>query len=402
MANLVFYFWAAVLLILGVVVVILALRLPTAEARPVSRRSTVAALFQDRLAELRREVAGGQAEPEDHEVLEEELSAALLDDYRKTPDAADAAGGVRSRWQPTLVIGAAGLLVAVVVLVYAFVGDPQAMRIAGAESVLGLDPAKEGDALHEWRARLVERVDGHPDEARSWYLLGHADLKLGYFATAAEAFSMAHQAHGEDPSIDVFWLQARYLAAGGQIDPATQALADRVLTRDPNQPLALEMLAIGAYQRGAYRESVSLLNRALSGALETDHRIALAAGYREARKRLGDLAPAVDVEVTSESPVPAGATLFVIARPVKGGMPFAVVRRPAGDLPRTIRLDDAVSMNPAAPLSSADAVEIVVRFSRSGTAAAHPGDWEWRSGPVALNTLSEPLPLSASLQPPGA
>ena len=74
MDHLTFYFWAAALLALGVAVVIAALRLPTAEARPASRLSMVAALFQDRLAELRREMTGGQAEPEDREVLEEELA----------------------------------------------------------------------------------------------------------------------------------------------------------------------------------------------------------------------------------------------------------------------------------------------------------------------------------------
>jgi cytochrome c-type biogenesis protein CcmH len=93
-------------------------------------------------------------------------------------------------------------------------------------------------------------------------------------------------------------------------------------------------------------------------------------------------------------------TLFVIARPIGGGMPYAVVRRPAVGMPLTIRLDDAVSMNPAAPLSSAAEVEIVVRLSRSGTAMAHPGDWAWQSPAIRLADLGEPFMVRAALAPP--
>jgi cytochrome c-type biogenesis protein CcmH len=145
---------------------------------------------------------------------------------------------------------------------------------------------------------------------------------------------------------------------------------------------------------------VGLLNRALAGALDPTHRASLASGFQEARTRLGDLPVSLDVAITSDSDVPRGATLFVIARPVGGGMPFAVVKRPAEGLPRTIRLDDAVSMNPAAPLSAAETVELVVRISRSGTAMAHPGDWEWQSGSISLREQSEPLAFTAALEAP--
>jgi cytochrome c-type biogenesis protein CcmH len=199
----------------------------------------------------------------------------------------------------------------------------------------------------------------------------------------------------------VFWLQARCLAANGQLDETSRAIAERVLASNPNQPLVLEMYAIDAFQRGAYKESVSLLNRALTNTLQENHRQTLEAGFREARARLGVMKGAVDVEIDTGVEVPRGMTLFVIARPVGGGMPFAVVRRPAGGFPRTVRLDDAVSMNPALPLSAATEIEVVVRLSRSGTAMAHPGDWEWRSEPLSSANEDEPRQLSVSLNPPG-
>ena len=99
---------------------------------------------------------------------------------------------------------------------------------------------------------------------------------------------------------------------------------------------------------------------------------------------LGDLRPGIDVRLRALETPPATATLFVIARPAGGGMPYAVVRRAAAPLPVAVRLDDAVSMNPALPLSAAGEVEVVVRISLTGAAAPHPGDWEWRSGPLSL------------------
>ena len=398
-----FYLLAALLLVLGATVVLLGLRRRDSQSSALPPEDTVAALYRDRLAELRREIAGGQAEPEDQALLEAELSAALLADFESSERTGARENVQRPMSANGLIMGLAsvGLLLASTVLVYRIVGDPAAMQIAGAESVLRMDPTTDNQALNGWRVQLVERLDDRPGDAKSWYLLGHVDLKLGRFNTAAEAFAMAHQAFGEDSSIDVFWLQARYLAAKGEFDATSRSIADRVLARQPNQPLVLELYAVDTFRRGAFQESVSLLNRALSGSLESGHRLALERGFAEARAQLGDLPVTVDVEIGATAQTPDNSTLFVIARPIGGGMPFAVVRRPAGEFPRTVRLDDAVSMNPAAPLSSAPTIEVVVRLSRSGTAMAHPGDWEWQSDPVAVAELTSPVRLSATLAPPG-
>jgi len=395
----VFYFWATLLLAAGALLVWVALRRRQTDLVE-DRGATVAALYQDRLEELRSEMTGSLVAEEDRSVLEAELGAALLADVDSVSDGTERAR--RGTRRPGLLAGvSAALLIISSLLVYSLVGDPQAMQLSGAEAVFELDPVQGKAALGEWREQLERRVDRKPGDAKSWYLLGHVDLRLGAFAAAANAFSMARQAHGgDDPSIDLFWLQARYMAANGQIDSTSREIAERVLAGNPNQPLVLEMYAIDAFQRGAYEESVSLLNRALSNSLQNEHRRTLEAGFSEARDRLGPTTGAVDVAIDTEAEVPPGMTLFVIARPVGGGMPYAVVRRPAVGFPRTVRLDDAVSMNPAVPLSTASEFEVVVRLSRSGTAMAHPGDWEWQSQPLPPGADEAPRQLSALLEPP--
>ena len=394
-----FYLLASLLLSMGFVLVVAALYRPSRRAGDADARQTVAAVYQDRLFELRSEMQRGLAESDDRETLEAELGAALLSDYDELAEVRlpDGQAPAPSRWLP---VAAGGLLVAVVMLVYSLVGDPQAQRLTGAEELLSLDSAEDSAEIAGWRERLIDRVDARPGDAKSWYLLGHADLKLGRFSSAAEAFAMANQVHGDDPSIDIYWLQARYMAANGTMDAVARTIAERLLTGNPNHPMVLEMLAIESYRQGNFQESVSLLNRALSGNLSHGERQTLNTIFDEARRKLGDQPASVDVAIETVETAPADATLFVIARPVGGGIPFAVVRRPAAGAPETIRLDDAVSMNPAAPLSAAGEVEVVVRLSRTGTAMAHPGDWEWHSEPLKLANTGGPVRLTATLKPP--
>jgi cytochrome c-type biogenesis protein CcmH len=292
------------------------------------------------------------------------------------------------------------LVIAGSLAIYNGLGDPAAGKLVGASALLTLDPEQDEALLREWQDKLRERVMNKPADARSWYLLGHSALLLGQFQQAAEAFSMAHAEFGADPNVDISWLQARYLAANGQVDSLTRSIAERILQRDPSHALVLEMFASDAFRTGDYPGAVSYLNRALSRAIAPSQRAALQAGMTEARRNLGDLTPSLDVAVAVEGVLPHGTTLFVIARPLGGGMPFAVVRRPAVDFPLSIRLDDAVSMNPAQALSLAKEVEVIVRISLSGSPMAQPGDWEWRSEPIEIALVTQPLQLDALLSAP--
>ncbi|AZS79017.1 c-type cytochrome biogenesis protein CcmI [Achromobacter spanius] len=73
--------------------------------------------------------------------------------------------------------------------------------------------------------------------------------------------------------------------------------------------------------------------------------------------------------------VQPGDTVFILARPVSGSrMPLAITQWRVSDLPRAFVLDDSNAMSPQATLSGASRVRVEIRVSRSGTAAAQPGD----------------------------
>ncbi len=370
----------------------------------------VRVLYQDRVEELARESGRGRLDDDTRAEVEAELGANLLAEYRgaaagpkdgleRGSEKAQSGAAAPSGLVPWLL---AGLLAVTGVVVYLSVGEPTAPSVAGATAVLRLDPSVDRAEIERWRGRLEQRVAREPDDRQSWYLLGIARLQLDDFSAAAEALSQAQTQDEPDPHVDLYWLQARYLAAGGQLDSLSRGIADRLLARQPNQPMVLEMLALEAFQKEDYLSAVGYLNRALMNDLGETRTAALLAGLAQARSRLGDLRPSVEVEVSAEEGAPQDATLFVIARPPGGGMPYAVVRRPAALLPLSVRLDDTVSMNPALQLSQAGPVEVVVRLSRSGAPAAGPGDWEWRSETLALTEAEAPIRLDARLAPPVA
>jgi cytochrome c-type biogenesis protein CcmH len=398
------YLIAGLLLALALAFTLWPLLRPRHGIRPVtSRVDLMRALYRDRVAELDREAGAGQLDAEIRGEVEEELGANLLDDYQQARAQADAQAAAEAAAPASgrrAALWAVALLVPVLAaLVYLSVGEPAAPQIAGASEVLGLDPQTDRVRIERWRDRLEARVAARPEDGQSWFLLGVARLQLGNFAPAADAFASASERTGRDLNLDLYWLQARYLAAGGSLDERSRAIAARVLESRPDHPLVLEMYAISAYRAGDYRQAVKFLNRALGNDLSRGQFEALLAGLAQARSRMEPLNPSVDVAVSAPA-APRDATLFVIARPPGGGMPYAVVRRPARLLPLEVRLDDTVSMTDTRPLSGAEAFEVVVRLSRSGSAAPAPGDWEWRSDVLRPGAVSEPVRLAAELSPP--
>ena len=367
-----------------------------------SRDLALRTLYRQRLAELEEEAASGLVEESSRAEVERELGRGLLDEFSGEIPAPERTGVPRApgrRGSAWLVLAVAIPLLAL--LLYLQVGEPDAGLLQGATAILELDPGRDRLKLDRWRVLLAERLERVPEDAQSRYLLGRIYLNDGEYGLAAQAFSRARAAAGDNPGIDLAWLQALYLANEGRLDETGRGIAERILAREPNQPMVLEFMAIDAYRRGDYRESVMRFNTALGNAVDPRRRAALDLFLKQARSMLGDLKPSIVVWLKALKEPPASATLFVIARPVGGGMPFAVVRRGAAPLPETVRLDDAVSMSPALPLSAAGEVEVVVRISLTGAAMRHPGDWEWRSVPLSIAGAGV-LALTAEIAPPAA
>ena len=388
------------------------------------------AWYEERLRAVEQETL----DEEDKTQLAEELAAVLLAEY---PDAKGKVVGKNDEIPParsgspngsskpgamaerlprgsqqaaTTLFLCGALLVAAALGVYAQLGSYGASKIQGAQAILSLSAEDDAAELQSWQMVLNAWLADRPDDAPSWYLLGHAHLKLGDFGQAERAFAQAHAFAKSDVLVKLYWLQARYLSQQGVLDAVSKQLAQEILAANPNNQQVLEMLAVAAIGEGDAATAITMLNRTLNTLQQPDRVRATVDAIKALRMSDGlpGSAFTVQVEVSIAEGLRANPddTVFVVARPVGGGMPYAVVRRPSWSLPFTVVLDDLVSMSPDRPMSQAETVEILVRLSATGTAEAASGDWRWLSEPISLNRSSDANDalsvqnLNAILSPP--
>ena len=347
--------------------------------------------YKQRLQELDQEVVDSSA----REALRQELAAVVLaEDDHAAADQDTESKTIGRSW--TLIASALALMLSAIV--YHSQGDAGSSLIQGAEAVLSLDESQQGAELRIWQQRLQDRVANAPEDAKSWYLLGHTLLKLGELPNAVEAFATTDALVGQDVSVKTYWLQARLLANQGVLDEASEVIASDILALEPNNGPVLELLSVAMMQRGDLPQAIKFMNRALTATTSVERQIGLAGAMRVLRGRMQSGSPQVEVTITTQQAPVADATIFVVARPPGGGMPYAAVRRPAAMLPFTVLLDDLVSMSERRVLSAAEEFEVMVRLSRSGTAQAQADDWVWRSGTLTKQDYIAGKKLQAALQ----
>ena len=335
-------------------------------ARRQPRRSetpTPRQVFAAGRGDLRADAAAQGLSPETVSALEEELALAVADATPATPPSPRHAPAAAS--PPLLpLLGAAAAATALALALYALWGEPQAELLADSGRLMAAsDPAQ----LTALASALAARTRRDPKDVDGWFHLGHVLLRQREFDGAAQAFAALHDLTGANEQVDLAWAQARYLADGGAIAPATQAIIDRVLAERPEQPAMLELMAMAALRRGEFAAASRLLARILRQPLAASRRALLAETLDMVRQRL-DPARAL-IEVTVEAPAAPAPWLMVFARPVGGGAPLAVVRQPA-EQTQTVVLDDANSMTGSLQLASAKQVEVVARISQTGAADA--------------------------------
>ena len=359
--------------------------------------------YQQRLEALDEE----EIDPVQRTELANELAAVLLAEYPDEVPQFDAEASTSrfSRFKPANVLLLLGtLLVVLAVFFYVQLGSYAATRIQGAQEILALSPEDSGDDLRNWQSRLGQWLAAQPEDAQSWYLLGHAHLKLGEFSLASRAFQQAHEFAESDVSVKFYWLQARYLEKQGVLDELSRRLGQDILAVDPNNPQVLEMLAVAAISEGDSAQAITMLNRTLNSE-QRPERIqatvdaigALRSAYAQRIKASGIQ---VDVAIGANLDNSPAGVVFVVARPLGGGMPYAVVRRPSWLLPFSVTLDDLVSMSGNRLLSQAEGFEVLVRLSANGLAQGEAGDWQWLSQPLSLADSEEVKRLQARLSPP--
>lgn len=339
--------------------------------------------FRERERELAARLAAGELDPARHQALLGDAQRQLLRDTARPVDS-----GARGGW----LLGAAGL----VVIGLALTGY---WRL-GAWPDVALREMLAGGAerSEEVAERIRQRLQAAPENAAYWLLLARFEQEAGDLPAALAAYRRVLEREPEAASVRAEYAQALFFAAGNLVTEEVRAEAARVLGEQPDNPLALSLRGIDAFQQGSYQAAIDAWQRVLDTAPDSAEAVALGTAIAAARARLGVDAPAplLRVSVALAPAVSAAPELpvFVYVREWQGPpMPVAARRLRVADLPAEVAFAAEAGLDPQRPLGSIDRFEVIARLSRSGSVTPGPDDLERRAGPFERATAPRQVEL---------
>jgi len=179
------------------------------------------------------------------------------------------ASSLKDQTLTRLAVGLAIILTLGAALIYAALGRPdlrdnplvdRAAEIASrSETITAM---KENLAQNLARAQAATVAT--PDDIESWLKLAEAAASVNDSATEIRALRMARQLTNDDPSVLSLLAEALSRAADGQVTVPARDLIDTVLATDPDEPRALFLSGLAAFQDGDYQAAVTRWQRLLS------------------------------------------------------------------------------------------------------------------------------------------
>lgn len=375
-----FWLFSALLLVAGIVVVLWPLWQRGRQAT-VDRTALNVALFEERLAELEGQRGAGEISEEQYQQTRQEASRLLLEDTAE----ADQRQRPRVAGTPALLVVAAILMVPLVLVLYSSWGNP-----AGLALYRELQERPQVESLEALIDRMERITEVQPQNGEAWFMLGRAYMNAQQPEQAVRAFGLSVERLGERPEVLAQLAQARYFAAGNQLDAQSVAALDKALEMEPREPTALGLLGIAAFESADYSAAIEYWERLLAGMPPgSSGAEAIQGGIERARQRLGQPAPAVD-EVAEQAVIRVrleidpqiaaglddGAVVFLFARDPNGPpMPLVAKRFALDELPAEVELSAADAMLPGVTLTPGQSLQLVARVSPDGDAlsGSHQG-----------------------------
>ena len=103
-----------------------------------------------------------------------------------------------------------------------------------------------------------------PDRIESWLKLAEAAAAVNDSATEIRALRMAQQLTNDDPGVLSLLAEALSRAADGQVTIPARDLIDKALATDSNEPRALFLWGLAAFQDGDYQAAITRWQTLLS------------------------------------------------------------------------------------------------------------------------------------------
>ncbi len=362
-------FWTLAIAMLGFVLWQVSLPLmQRADEGQSWTNALVVSIHRREWGDIDREFLSGRITKEEHARRRLALENRILGDTAYTP-----IPGRGTRIVPVVLL--AVLIPVTACALYVKLGNPAALT-------LNDPPAAERGArpppIDIMVARLAYRLTDHapdPADAKNWAILGRSYSVLDRPSDAVAAFQ---QAVALDPSNAALRADFADALASAKIQGNAQGNAnadaraadqiDAALLLDPDDPKALSLAAITAFNRHSYHAAIDYWQR-LRARLASDSPISIDAGKRiQDAIALSSVTVMVSFENDSNLP-PLPGEVIVTARAADGEV-LAARRVSANSLPAKVVLDDTLAPRPSAALSLHANVSVEARIEGSHAAGA--------------------------------
>ena len=398
-----------VLLALLMVVIVLALLLPSFWRTPKidtsDRTSQNISIIKEQLAMLEESLAAGDVTEEQYQQIREELEANLLQDTESETAQSDSnIMQVHGRWTAAML----ALIVPIFIVAgYALLGTP---KVFDKDQMLAQQAPPHGQGKQNAQsvevmvAKLEERLNKNPDDAKGWFTLGRSYMTMGRYNDAARVLEKVYKLNGDHPAVLLSYADALTMARGGKMKGEPFELVKKALKLEPQNPTALWLAGIAYQEQGDDKSAISFWQQLPPLLVNNPESLSkIRSMIAQAKQRLGEpVEPVAEIKTTVASikvsvklapelkaRVNMNDTVFIFARAAQGPpMPLAVVRKQVKDLPLTLTLDDSMAMMPAMKLSSFPQVKISARISKSGQATAQQGDLQAKPFLVDVKTAT--------------
>ncbi len=348
-----------------------------AKSKATSRRQMNATIYREELDKLEVEHQSGAITSTDYEIAHAEMRQRLFQDTIEEDDR-EVAGSTKKT--------AIGLCLFIVLLssaLYFSLGD--VVRVAQKNSERPV--TQEG--VEKMVAEFAIKMEKDPTNLKGWAMLARSYRILGRNEDAAKAYARAGNFIDSDPQLLADYADVLASNANGSFTGKPMQLINQALKLDPNNLMALWLAGTASYNSGNYKVAVQTWEKlAKQIPSDTDEARAIQGSIAEARSKGGLATTATTlaassgkeisgkIEISSElkSKIKPGDIVMVIARKPGERMPVAVLKMPASNFPMSFALNDALAMNPSAPLSQLSEASIEVRISKTGMAKPEAGD----------------------------
>ena len=369
---------SALLLLVLVLVLLLRPFIFPAKSSSISRRQMNAAIYREELDKLEAEHTTGVITSTDYEIAHAEMRQRLFQDTIEEDDQ-EVAGSSKKT--------AIGLCIFIILIssgLYFSLGDFVRVAERSAEQPV----TQEG--VEKMVAEFAAKMEKDPSNLEGWAMLARSYRIMGRNQDAAKAYARAGNFIDSDPQLLADYADVLAANANGSFVGKPLQLINQALKLDPNNLMALWLSGTVSYNSGNYKAAVKTWEKLVNQMPpDTDDARAIQGSITEARFK-GGLAPSVPsapaassakvisgtIELSADlkSKMKPGDTVLVIARKPGERMPVAVLRVPAADFPMSFVLNDALAMNPSAPLSQLSEASVEVRISKTGMAKPEVGD----------------------------